>query len=678
MKKRSYARQTVAIFTALSLSIAALGLAYLSIERSRLRSELFRRLESIADLKVGGVGDWKRTVEEAGAAAALPTQSDNPMRRLLENGASAGANTDMWTYAAFLRTTYGYRAVRLYRRTAKGMERAFSFPPSLDSAGADAFDDPAGAPVDRPSLGDFYQVPSDGRPAISLRVPILPRAGADRQESDLLVLEIDPSRNLYPFIRGWPIESASGECLLVRKDGDSVLFLNDLRFARDAAFRLKLPIDDSGELPAAMAVSGRQGGVEGIDYRGKRVLAWLRSVPGTDWSLIAKMDRQEALAPLSPIQAVIVFAVAALIVSAGFSVFAVRRRFLTLLELRASRAEISRLETSARFEYLTRFANDAILLLDGDQIVREANGSALKLYGVERDALVGADFRAFQTEAAPYEEELKANRAAETSDGYRFQTRHVRGNGDFIWVDVSARAFSESAERFVQVIVRDMSEAKRAHDALRASMAEKEVLLKELHHRTKNNMQVISSLLVLKAAELEDERIRGAFMEMVGRIRSMALVHEKLYQSGDLSRIELGQYVKDLSELVLEELGGEGIRLAVSLGDGPVPVPIDTAIPCGLVLNELITNAVKHAFDGQRDKRIAVDLDSESGWTRLSVADNGKGMPEGFDAQEQGRMGWQTIAALVETQMGGEVSISRDRGTTVVIRFPAAASNKGQ
>jgi PAS domain S-box-containing protein len=205
-------------------------------------------------------------------------------------------------------------------------------------------------------------------------------------------------------------------------------------------------------------------------------------------------------------------------------------------------------------------------------------------------------------------------------------------------------------------IHREITERKQAEEQMKVALAEKETLLRELYHRTKNNMQVIMAMLELQQLYANDDRVVQIMTDMRSRIQSMALVHQKLYQSGNLSSIDLGEYIRELAALLVDSYQVRpSVRL--SLDTQVIPVLIDVAIPCGLVLNELVSNAMKYAFpDGQEGEiRVSVLCD-EQGKIHLTVSDSGVGLAAGFDPRQEGRLGMQTLIALVEHQLQGQIS----------------------
>ena len=215
----------------------------------------------------------------------------------------------------------------------------------------------------------------------------------------------------------------------------------------------------------------------------------------------------------------------------------------------------------------------------------------------------------------------------------------------------------------------DLTQIKLAEMALKSSLAEKEVLLKEIHHRVKNNMQVISSLLALQASESKDATTRDALQEVTNRVRSMAMVHEKLYQSADLSRVEFADYTQSLLEHLWQAQAttASGIRLELDLQ--PILLPINVAIPCGLILNELVANALKHAFNGRDNGRVTVSLRTgEKGGVCLSVRDNGIGLPPGFEWREAKSLGLRLVQMLAR-QLHASVDVTGEKETQFAVNF---------
>lgn len=216
----------------------------------------------------------------------------------------------------------------------------------------------------------------------------------------------------------------------------------------------------------------------------------------------------------------------------------------------------------------------------------------------------------------------------------------------------------------------DITERKRTEEQIKRALAEKETLLRELYHRTKNNMNVIIALLEMQADYFEDEHLQAAFVETGNRIRSMALVHQKLYEANDLSQINLKDYISNLVALLVTSYSITSEQISVIEEMVDVFVLIDTAIPCGLILNELISNALKYAFpDGRSGKITLILRRTEMGEIHLCLMDDGIGLPPGFDPRQDGKMGLQNVFLLGEDQLQARVSFRAERGVICELDF---------
>ncbi len=206
-------------------------------------------------------------------------------------------------------------------------------------------------------------------------------------------------------------------------------------------------------------------------------------------------------------------------------------------------------------------------------------------------------------------------------------------------------------------------------EQLKASLSEKDTLLKEIHHRVKNNLQIISSLISLQSNKITDPMQKRLFQDTRDRVKSMALVHEKLYQSKDLGRVEMAEYARQLMTDLLLVNGAAASKIRMKLDLTPVFLPVDIAIPCGLILNELTTNAIKHAFDDRPSGRITVQLQVESEeLVRITFSDDGCGFSAGLDWRKAETLGLQLVHMLTE-QLHGTIDMSNGPGTTFQLSF---------
>jgi two-component sensor histidine kinase len=240
--------------------------------------------------------------------------------------------------------------------------------------------------------------------------------------------------------------------------------------------------------------------------------------------------------------------------------------------------------------------------------------------------------------------------------------------------EVAERRRAEEALRLAQSElerrVRDRTaELADVNETLRASLTEKELLLKEIHHRVRNNLQIVSSLLNLQSDHVEDAATLAALRDSQDRVRAMAQIHEKLYQSEGLARIDVADYIRSITTSLFASYGVRQEQIALSLDVDEVPLGLETAIPCGLIINELISNALKHAFPGGRPGGVQVELKAQGeGRLLLRVSDDGVGLPEHFDVKRSRSLGLQLVYALTD-QLDGTVDVQHAPRTTFEVRF---------
>src|SRR5659263_70088 len=214
-----------------------------------------------------------------------------------------------------------------------------------------------------------------------------------------------------------------------------------------------------------------------------------------------------------------------------------------------------------------------------------------------------------------------------------------------------------------------LTEQKISNEKISRSLEEKEVLLREIHHRIKNNMQIVSSLLRLQSQNIEDKRYKDVFIDSQNRILSMALIHEKLYQSEDLAHINFKEYIEEIVSNIFSSYSlNSNIKIDINVEN--IPINIDNAVPCGLIINELVTNSLKYAFPEGGQGKIQISVKSkENNMIQLSISDDGIGIPKDLDIRNAKTLGLALITALSENQLDGELIINREKGTEFQINF---------
>ncbi len=324
--------------------------------------------------------------------------------------------------------------------------------------------------------------------------------------------------------------------------------------------------------------------------------------------------------------------------------------------------------------YLVESAPDGIVVVDSSGTIVIVNSETERLFGYSRGELLGQPIELLVPSRyhASHEHDRDAymhHATLRPMGAGRFLTGVKKGGAEFP-VEISLSPILTAEGRMVMSIVRDITERRRAEEMIQASLREKEALLKEIHHRVKNNLQVTSSLLRLQAAAITDPGAREIFQESENRIRSMALVHEKLYQSSDLSRIDLADYLRSLAELLYRSSAITPEKVGIEVTGGDIYLETDDAIPCGLIVNELLSNALKHAFPERRAGRIEIHLvQRDDVRIFLSVRDDGVGLPDGFRIEAAGTLGLQLVQGLVK-QLDGTIDVRRgSRGTEFDVVF---------
>jgi len=786
------------ILIVLASGITAAGYVSFRTFQSNLRVQAENQLTIISRLKADELRDWRR---ERMADASL-LQADSYFAELVERFLSRPS--DFEARDEIQSRLLRYQAYRQYLRAyVVDMEGTARLTVPLPPRAHEAFNKSPIAVAEaiaanQAVLHDFHR---EGEESIhlSLYVPlVLYRPGSASRPLGAVVFWIDPAAHLYPYVLNWPGPSASAETLLVRRDGDTVLYVSDPKFRPGAALNLRLPLTRT-EIPAVQAVLGREGIFEGKDDHGTAVLAFLRAVPESPWYLTVRMDLAEINAPARERLWQMILMLAALITALGAALRTIWRR--QRLQFFRSRAEIGQKlrDSLERFELANKATFDIIwdwnlqtgtywlnenfhelygytpaetepnitswirrihpddrdrvvagirAVIDGGEefwsdqyrflckdgrsleifdrgfVTRDGAGKPLRMIGAMQDI---SEQRKAESALSHFHDLMRYiiehNRSAVAVhdrnlrflyvsqrylDDYRVKEKDVigkrpddvfsdfpgkwseiyqkglaglissaeddpypRADGTTDWTRWECRPWYEADGAIGGIIVYTeiVNERKKADEAIRASLREKEVLLKEIHHRVKNNMQVISSLLSLQAAQFNEDRFRDAMRETQRRIRSMALLHEKLYKSRDLSRIDFVEYARSLATHLLQSHAIDPTRITLRFEMEPVFFDLTTANPLGLILNEFLSNAMKHAFPGNRKGEIFVSLRRRGDEYLLHVRDDGIGLPEAFDPRGKESFGIQIIDALVH-QLNGRLRVEGEgAGATFELAF---------
>ena len=328
-------------------------------------------------------------------------------------------------------------------------------------------------------------------------------------------------------------------------------------------------------------------------------------------------------------------------------------------------------EVRARLAAIVESSVDAIVGITLDRTVVSWNRAAERLFGYPARDAIGNPISFVMLPDRVHEESQIIDRLKRGEYIDHFETVQRRKDGQEFPVSLTISPIKDATGKIIGASksVRDISDKKRAEEQIQTSLREKEVLLREIHHRVKNNLQVIYSLLRLQSKLVTDPKASALFKDSQARVKAMALVHETLCQSKNLSRIDMSEYSRTLTRCLFESYGISSDTLGLNLNIAPVSFSMETAVSCGQLINELVSNCLKHAFPNGRTGGITVELLSNGNDTYLlTVSDNGVGLPSDFEVGKAESLGWQLVPMLVE-QLNGTFELQESAGTTVRLTF---------
>ena len=316
---------------------------------------------------------------------------------------------------------------------------------------------------------------------------------------------------------------------------------------------------------------------------------------------------------------------------------------------------------------------DLMFQVNSEGIFEYVSPSIKDLLGYEAEDIIGKRDYEFINMVHPDDFEILMDTiqlVIQTLKPNRAQHRFKHADGHYIWVETVGNPLSNDKKEFsgAVYITRDITELKKVENQLKSSLEEKEVLLREIHHRVKNNMQIISSLLNLQSRYLNDEKTVNVLNESRNRVKSMAMVHEELYRSHDLSKIDFADYIQRLLSGLFSSYGVDKNVIKPEINVENVLLNINMAVPCGLIINELVSNSLKHAFLQGQNGKISIKFHPNGEKYVLKVADNGAGFPENIDFENTKTLGLQLVNTLVK-QLSGSIDICRSSGTSFKIIF---------
>ena len=343
-------------------------------------------------------------------------------------------------------------------------------------------------------------------------------------------------------------------------------------------------------------------------------------------------------------------------------------------ELRRAQQEIGALHRE--YEDLYEFAPCGYITLNPKGIITRCNLTAVMLLGAEKSRLEGVGLSSFLAPESGDDFWAALKRAGKSGEKQGVELKLIGADNEPLWAlaDVQSQRTESGEVSQWRLVLVDINERKRMEVALRASLWEKNVLLKEVHHRVKNNLAAIMGLVDMQGQTLDDVTTGTALEELSDRIRSMALVHEQLYQSEDFYRIDFQDYLEALLAHLCSSYERSG-AIHVNVAAAGVEMSLDSAVPCGVLITELVTNAFKYAFPEGRPRpgadgcEISVSAEWDGASYTLVVTDNGVGLPVDLDWSKTKTMGLLLVRMLGQHQLQGRVELDRTGGTTFRLRF---------
>jgi len=350
-----------------------------------------------------------------------------------------------------------------------------------------------------------------------------------------------------------------------------------------------------------------------------------------------------------------------------------------LISEKRSKGEEELRETRDYLDSLIRYANTPIIVWDPKFRITRFNHAFERLTGYAVEEVIDKELSILFPEAS---REESLSKTARTLSGEYWELVEIpilRKDGDIRLVLWNSANISASDGKTLTATIAqgtDITERKKRGGQIKASLREKEVLLKEIHHRVKNNLQIISSLLSLQSRYTESKETLKMLKESRARIRSIALIHEKLYRSKDLARIDFGAYIRNLIADLFDSYAASPDTIAVRIDVDDIFLEIDTAIPCALIINELVSNCLKYAFPQSKKGEVRIGLHPENdGKSILMVSDDGIGFPENVDFQNTRSLGLRLVNTLVN-QLGGMMEVRSEGGTEFKIVFTALSCRR--
>ena len=668
----------VLIFLAMALGISATGYSYYKNQEIYIINEKQQELGAIIALKIGQIISWRQ-----GHLDYASTIIDDPFLALRVRDFFRGKTRSILKNQILERLTtlaaFQYQSIALIDPQGKvrlaNPASEKNLTPYLQSLVSEAISSR------KVVFSDLYR-DEDSKVRLSILIPLLVIQRNAHVVVGVLLMRIEPYQFLYPLIKAWPSPSLTGETELVRLEGNEVVFLNELRHRKNIPLNLRFPLQKPNLVEAAIS-HNRKNIVQGLDYRGVPVLAAFEPVPDSPWFLVAKVDAEEIYAPLRKRSQEVVLLLFTLILSAALLVAYFWRNQQSRMYRRQYEVERQRLAMAQRYEYLTKYANDIILVTDQNLRIVEANDRALASYGYDRDDLLNLHLSdLYPPESRPRFERLLHQ--VEEQRGLIFETVQQRKEGSTFAAEVSLRLLEVEGDTLFQEIIRDITERKRTEEVLkeseknlrllsgqllRAHESERKRLSRELHDELGHSLLALKLQIELVQDQLlpQQDSLKSELKKILGSVNATIEEVRRLYYAlspGDLEDLGLTASLRCLLEDFAELQ--KHIKWTINWDnlDGLFPLSTQTAIY--RVVQEALTNIGKHADP----KQVSLKITRDKREVDITIEDDGVGFDQN-KVSEKKTLGLLAMEERVKI-LGGSFELwsQPNRGTRITFRIP--------
>ncbi len=491
----------IILFIIISISVLIVGGFYYNFTRKSSLAEKQEELATITYLKIRQVTQWRLERLSDGQFFRDNFLMVRKISEYIKNPEKYVNQSDILQFMESLTSNFDYTTALILDQKGK---LVMAYPDQDTSVSVNVkLKLPEIIQQRKVLLSDLYRTGKDGLVCLDLLIPLINHSFNDSLVIGILALRIDPDKVLYPLIQSWPTSSKSAETLLLRREGGEIIYLNELRHLKNTELILRKPVSTKN-LPAAMAVLGMKGSVNGFDYRGVPVIAAMSKIPGTDWFMVAKIDRDEITSELNKQMRMIVAVILLFILAIGLFLGFIWRNQRARFFREKYELELARLTLIKHFEYILKFANDIILLIDDQLRIVEANDKALESYQYSREEFIGLSLLRIRAPETISQIQQQLN-DVRTNESATFETIHMRKDRSTFPVEVSSRGVIIEGAFYYQTIARDITDRKRAQDTLRES----EDKFRKIFEESPFSMAMTGKDLVIVSAN-------SSFCKMIG------------------------------------------------------------------------------------------------------------------------------------------------------------------